>query len=143
MWLKNNKKKLVQPFHFLLPGCVITPSGLCVEHSCCPKGLNTTDHFFIGFSTSQEQLVAVWCVALGLACVLVQVRLNQLMKQQERLLRESEATVARRETIILRREAMAHSSHKQTSKGELKRLTQGLQRRIQDTNKVGDVHFCI
>lgn len=71
----------------------------------------------------------------------MQVRLNLLMKQQERLLRESEATVARRETIILRREAMAHSSHKQTSKGELKRITQGLQRRIQDTNKVGDVHF--
>lgn len=73
----------------------------------------------------------------------MQVRLNLLMKQQERLLRESEATVARRETIILRREAMAHSSHKQTSKGELKRITQGLQRRIQDTNKVGERAFCI
>lgn len=71
----------------------------------------------------------------------VQVRLNQLMKQQERLLRESEATVARRETIVLRRETMAHSSHKQTSKGELKRVTQGLQRKIQDTHKVGDVDF--
>ncbi|XP_040892417.1 coiled-coil domain-containing protein 40 [Toxotes jaculatrix] len=65
----------------------------------------------------------------------MEVRLSQLMKQQERLLRESEATVARRETIVLRREAMVHSSHKQTTKGELTRFIQGLQRRIQDTHK--------
>ncbi|XP_038570330.1 coiled-coil domain-containing protein 40 isoform X2 [Micropterus salmoides] len=65
----------------------------------------------------------------------MEVRLNQLMKQQERLLRESEATVARRETIVLRREAMVHGSHKQATKGELNRITQGLQRKIQDTHK--------
>ncbi|XP_041790181.1 coiled-coil domain-containing protein 40 [Chelmon rostratus] len=65
----------------------------------------------------------------------MEVRLNQLMKQQERLLRESEATVARRETIILRREAMVHFSHRQTTKGELSRVIQGLQRKIQDIHK--------
>ncbi|XP_018534051.1 coiled-coil domain-containing protein 40 isoform X1 [Lates calcarifer] len=65
----------------------------------------------------------------------MEVRLNQQMKQQERLLRESEATVARRETIVLRREAMIHSSQKQTTKGELNRFIQGLQRKIQDTHK--------
>lgn len=63
------------------------------------------------------------------------------MKQQERLLRESEATVARRETIVLRREAMVLSTHKQTTKGELNRITHGLQRKIQDTHKVRDVDF--
>ncbi|XP_071361508.1 coiled-coil domain-containing protein 40 [Trachinotus anak] len=65
----------------------------------------------------------------------MEVRLNQLMKQQELLLRASEATVARRETIVLRREAMVLSSHKQTTKGELNRFIQGLQRKIQDTHK--------
>ncbi|XP_023262649.1 coiled-coil domain-containing protein 40 [Seriola lalandi dorsalis] len=65
----------------------------------------------------------------------MEVRLNQLMKQQELLLRESEATVARRETIVLRKEAMVNSSHKQTTKGELSRFIQGLQRKIQDTHK--------
>ncbi|XP_035515431.1 coiled-coil domain-containing protein 40 [Morone saxatilis] len=68
----------------------------------------------------------------------MEVRLNQLMKQQEQLLRESEATVARRETIVLRREAMihsSHSSHKQSTMGELSRVIQGLQRKIQDTHK--------
>ncbi|KAA8594484.1 hypothetical protein FQN60_011619 [Etheostoma spectabile] len=65
----------------------------------------------------------------------MEVRLTQLMKQQERLLRESEATVARRETIVLRREAMVHNSHRQTTKGDLSRVTQALQRKIQDTHK--------
>ncbi|XP_051801088.1 coiled-coil domain-containing protein 40 isoform X2 [Acanthochromis polyacanthus] len=65
----------------------------------------------------------------------MEVRLNQLMKQRERLLRESEATVARRETIVLRREAMVHNSHKQTTKGDLSRLIQGLQRKTQETHK--------
>ncbi|XP_059199638.1 coiled-coil domain-containing protein 40 [Centropristis striata] len=65
----------------------------------------------------------------------MEVRLNQLMKQQENLLRESEATVARRETIVLRREVIGHSSHKQTTKGELSHLRQGLQRKIHDTHK--------
>ncbi|XP_070710661.1 coiled-coil domain-containing protein 40 [Pempheris klunzingeri] len=65
----------------------------------------------------------------------MEVRLSQLLKQQERLLRESEATVERRETIVLRREAMIHSSHRQTTKGELNRIAQGLQRKIQDTHK--------
>ncbi|XP_034744686.1 coiled-coil domain-containing protein 40 [Etheostoma cragini] len=65
----------------------------------------------------------------------MEVRLTQLMKQQERLLRESEATVARRETIVLRREAMVHDSHRQTTKGDLSRVTQALQRKIQDTRK--------
>ncbi|KAM8880531.1 coiled-coil domain-containing protein 40 isoform 2-T3 [Spinachia spinachia] len=65
----------------------------------------------------------------------MEVRLNQLMKQQERLLRESEATVERRETIVLRREAIDHSSHRQTTKGELLRIAQGLQRKIQATHK--------
>ncbi|TDH16399.1 hypothetical protein EPR50_G00020560 [Perca flavescens] len=65
----------------------------------------------------------------------MEVRLTQLMKQQERLLRESEATVARRETIVLRREAMVHGSLRQTTKGELSRVTQALQRKIQDTHK--------
>lgn len=74
-------------------------------------------------------------------CVSLQVRLNQLMKQQEQLLRESEATVARRETLVLRREAMVHSSHKQTTQGDVKHAIQGLQRKIQDTHKVGEVEF--
>ncbi|XP_068590798.1 coiled-coil domain-containing protein 40 [Cebidichthys violaceus] len=67
----------------------------------------------------------------------MEVRLNQLMKQQERLLRESEATVERRETIVLRSEAIAHHSahRRQTSKGELSRITQRLQRKIRDTQK--------
>ncbi|XP_029295682.1 coiled-coil domain-containing protein 40, partial [Cottoperca gobio] len=65
----------------------------------------------------------------------MEVRLNQLMKQQERLLRESEATVARRETIVLRRETMVLGSNKQITKGELNHVTQGLQRKIQDTHK--------
>lgn len=81
---------------------------------------------------------------LGLSicvCRSVQVRLNQLMKQQEKLLRESEATVARRETIVLRREAMVHGSHKQSTKGDLNSIIQGLQRKIQDTHKVGEVKF--
>lgn len=74
-------------------------------------------------------------------CLSVQVRLNQVMKQQERLLRESEATVARRENVALRMEAMVHSSHKQTTKGELNRFIQGLQRKIPDTHKVADMDF--
>ncbi|XP_008315900.1 coiled-coil domain-containing protein 40 isoform X2 [Cynoglossus semilaevis] len=65
----------------------------------------------------------------------MEVRLNQLKKQQEQLVRESEATVARRETLVLRREVMDHSSHKQTSKGDLSRHTLGLQRKIKDTHK--------
>ncbi|XP_028993575.1 coiled-coil domain-containing protein 40 [Betta splendens] len=65
----------------------------------------------------------------------MEVRLNKLMKLQEQLLRESEATVARRETIVLRREAMLHSSHKQTTVGELTLVTQGLQAKIKDTHK--------
>ncbi|XP_031722936.1 coiled-coil domain-containing protein 40 [Anarrhichthys ocellatus] len=67
----------------------------------------------------------------------MEVRLNQLMKQQEQLLRESEATVARRETIVLRSEAIAHHSahRRQTSKGELNRITQRLQRKLRDTQK--------
>ncbi|KAJ0033401.1 hypothetical protein NQD34_000508 [Periophthalmus magnuspinnatus] len=59
----------------------------------------------------------------------MEVRLTQLMKERERLLRESEATVARRETIVLRRESILHSSpNKQSTKGELQRLIQSLQR---------------
>ncbi|XP_053183141.1 coiled-coil domain-containing protein 40 [Scomber japonicus] len=65
----------------------------------------------------------------------MEVRVSQLMKQQERLLRESEDTVARRETIVFRKEAMAQSSNKQTTKAELSRITQGLQRKIQETHK--------
>ncbi|XP_047435310.1 coiled-coil domain-containing protein 40 isoform X1 [Mugil cephalus] len=63
------------------------------------------------------------------------VRLNQLMKKQERLLRESEATVARRETIVLHREAVVHNSQKQTTKGKLSHFIQGLQRKIQEKHK--------
>lgn len=66
----------------------------------------------------------------------MQVRLNQLMKQQEQWQRESEATVARRETIVLRREAMVQSSHKQTTKAQLNLIIQGMQRKIQETHKV-------
>lgn len=72
-----------------------------------------------------------------------QVRLNQLKKQQEQLVRESEATVARRETLVLRREVMDHSSHKQTSKGDLSRHTLGLQRKIKDTHKVRDLDLSL
>uniref|UniRef100_A0A3B4A5Z1 Coiled-coil domain containing 40 n=1 Tax=Periophthalmus magnuspinnatus TaxID=409849 RepID=A0A3B4A5Z1_9GOBI len=67
----------------------------------------------------------------------MEVRLTQLMKERERLLRESEATVARRETIVLRRESILHSSpNKQSTKGELQRLIQSLQRKINNTHKV-------
>ncbi|KAK1885678.1 Coiled-coil domain containing protein 40 [Dissostichus eleginoides] len=65
----------------------------------------------------------------------MEVRLNHLLKQQERLLKESEATVERREVIVLRREAMFHTSKKRTTKGEVNRVTQGLQRKIHDTHK--------
>ncbi|KAK7929672.1 hypothetical protein WMY93_006067 [Mugilogobius chulae] len=66
----------------------------------------------------------------------MEVRLTQLMKERERLLRESEATVARRETIVLRREFLLHGSpNKQTTKGDLQRLIQGLQRKITTTHK--------
>ncbi|XP_069569961.1 coiled-coil domain-containing protein 40 [Brachyistius frenatus] len=65
----------------------------------------------------------------------MEVRLNQLMKQQERLLRESEATVSRRETIVLRRDAITHSSHKQSTQGELSRVTRSRQRIVQETHK--------
>lgn len=71
------------------------------------------------------------------------MRLNQLKKQQEQLVRESEATVARRETLVLRREVMDHSSHKQTSKGDLSRHTLGLQRKIKDTHKVSDLDLSL
>ncbi|KAK9540308.1 hypothetical protein VZT92_002769 [Zoarces viviparus] len=68
----------------------------------------------------------------------MEVRLNLLMKQQEQLLRESEATVARRETIILRCEANARQSahRRQTRKDELNRITQRLQRKLRDTQKL-------
>ncbi|KAF3687186.1 Coiled-coil domain-containing protein 40 [Channa argus] len=65
----------------------------------------------------------------------MEVRLNQLMKQQEQLLRESEAAVERRETTVLRKEAMFHTSHKQTTKGDLTLVIHSLQRKIQDTLK--------
>lgn len=65
----------------------------------------------------------------------MEVRLTQLMKDRERLLRESEATVARRDTIVLRRESMLHNSPKQTTKGELQRIIQSLQRKITVTHK--------
>ncbi|KAJ4944290.1 hypothetical protein JOQ06_012834 [Pogonophryne albipinna] len=65
----------------------------------------------------------------------MEVRLNHLLKQQERLLKESEATVERRGVIILRREAMFHTSKKMTTKGEVNRVTQGLQRKTHDTHK--------
>ncbi|KAF3687185.1 Coiled-coil domain-containing protein 40 [Channa argus] len=65
----------------------------------------------------------------------MEVRLNQLMKQQEQLLRESEETVERRETTVLRWEAMFHTSHKQTTKGDLTLVIHSLQRKIQDTLK--------
>lgn len=73
----------------------------------------------------------------------MQVRLKKLMKQQEHLLRESEATVARRETIVLRREAMRHSCHKSSTVGELTLVIQGLQGRIKNTHKVGQVEFSV
>ncbi|KAK5927122.1 hypothetical protein CgunFtcFv8_022641 [Champsocephalus gunnari] len=65
----------------------------------------------------------------------MEVRLNHLLKQQERLLKESEATVERRGVIILRREAMFHTSKKMMTKGEVNRVTQGLQRKTHDTHK--------
>ncbi|KAL3067510.1 hypothetical protein OYC64_017271 [Pagothenia borchgrevinki] len=65
----------------------------------------------------------------------MEVRLNHQLKQQERLLKESEATVERREVIVLRREAMFHTSKKMTTKGEVNRVTQGLQRKTHDTHK--------
>lgn len=71
----------------------------------------------------------------------MQVKLNKLMKQREKLLRDSEAAVARRETIVLRREAMMKSSRQQTTNGELNCVIQGLQRKIQNTHKVEDLIF--
>lgn len=104
------------------------------------KSIRHHSRVSVSFYLSLYELVLYVWILFNM-CVSVQVRLNQLMKQQERLLRESEATVERRETIVLRREAMVHSSHKQTTKGELDRLIQGLQRKIQDTHKVGDMNF--
>lgn len=73
-------------------------------------------------------------------CRSVQVRLDQLQKQQRELQREGVAAVERWDNINLRREAMVHnSSHKQQAmKGELSRIAQGLRRKIKDTNRVGD-----
>ncbi|XP_072318894.1 coiled-coil domain-containing protein 40 [Eucyclogobius newberryi] len=66
----------------------------------------------------------------------MEVRLTQLMKERERLLSESEATVARRETIVLRRESLLHRSpNRESTRGELQRLTQSLQRKISTTHK--------
>ncbi|XP_020795511.2 LOW QUALITY PROTEIN: coiled-coil domain-containing protein 40 [Boleophthalmus pectinirostris] len=66
----------------------------------------------------------------------MEVRLTQLMRDRERLLRESEAVVARRETIVLRRESLLRSSpYKQSTKGQLQRLNQSLQRKINTTHK--------
>jgi len=69
-----------------------------------------------------------------------QVRLNQLMRHQERLLRESEATVERRETIVLRREAIVYGSTRGATRGatrgELSHVNKGLQSKIHDTHKV-------
>ncbi|XP_035492156.1 coiled-coil domain-containing protein 40 isoform X1 [Scophthalmus maximus] len=67
----------------------------------------------------------------------MEVRLDQLQKQQRELQREGVAAVERWDNINLRREAMVHnSSHKQQAmKGELSRIAQGLRRKIKDTNR--------
>ncbi|KAM9857686.1 coiled-coil domain-containing protein 40 [Aulostomus maculatus] len=65
----------------------------------------------------------------------MEVRFSQLMKEQEWLLRKSEAAVERREHIAQRWEATVHNSHRHTTKGELNRIIQGVQRKIQQTHK--------
>ncbi|XP_035993020.1 coiled-coil domain-containing protein 40 isoform X2 [Fundulus heteroclitus] len=65
----------------------------------------------------------------------MELRVNQLTKEQERLMRESEAAVARRENLVLRKEAMVRGSHKEITKDELRRSSEGLQSKIQKTLK--------
>ncbi|KAM6939593.1 coiled-coil domain-containing protein 40 [Xenentodon cancila] len=63
----------------------------------------------------------------------MEVRIEQLKKQQESLMRESETVVETWENITLRKDTMARTSRKKDLKGELKRSSEGLQRKISET----------
>lgn len=69
----------------------------------------------------------------------VQMRIEQLKKQQESLKRESGAAVETWDNIMLRKQTMARTAHRKDIKAELKRCSQGLQRNIWETCKVGEV----
>ncbi|XP_077379655.1 coiled-coil domain-containing protein 40-like isoform X2 [Festucalex cinctus] len=63
-------------------------------------------------------------------------QLNQLLKQREQLVRESVAAVEKRGNIIERNDALARSSKKQMTKGELNLINDGLRRKIKETQKM-------
>ncbi|XP_061626066.1 coiled-coil domain-containing protein 40-like isoform X4 [Phyllopteryx taeniolatus] len=63
-------------------------------------------------------------------------QLNQLIKQQEQLVRMSVAVVERRGNIIARNDALARSTKKQMTKGELNLMNDGLRRKIKETQKM-------
>ncbi|XP_061535990.1 coiled-coil domain-containing protein 40-like isoform X4 [Phycodurus eques] len=63
-------------------------------------------------------------------------QLNQLIKQQEQLVRMSVAVVERRGNIIERNDALARSTKKQMTKGELNLMNDGLRRKIKETQKM-------
>ncbi|XP_061685247.1 coiled-coil domain-containing protein 40-like isoform X2 [Syngnathoides biaculeatus] len=63
-------------------------------------------------------------------------QLNQLMKHREQLVRKSVAGVERRGNIIERHDAMARSTKKQITKGELDLVNNGLRRKVKETQKM-------
>ncbi|XP_036371961.1 coiled-coil domain-containing protein 40-like [Megalops cyprinoides] len=73
----------------------------------------------------------------------MEVRYEQLMKQQGRLLREMEAVVARREAIELHSEAQARSSSKRHAQSDPHSALQNLRRRVQDTQKKSKECDCV
>ncbi|XP_035284606.1 coiled-coil domain-containing protein 40-like isoform X1 [Anguilla anguilla] len=65
----------------------------------------------------------------------MEVRYDQLMKQQARLLRELDAAVARREAIEMHCETQARSARTRPAHTESHSVLQGLRRKIQDCQK--------
>ncbi|KAJ8267373.1 hypothetical protein COCON_G00125450 [Conger conger] len=65
----------------------------------------------------------------------MEVRYEQLMKQQARLLRELDAAVARREAIEMHSETQAQFSRSRPVQSESRSVLQGLRRKIQDCQK--------
>nr|XP_056704614.1 coiled-coil domain-containing protein 40 [Euleptes europaea] len=65
----------------------------------------------------------------------MQVRYNQLKRQQERMMRDMEAAVARRETIMIRGEDQNKMNKKVLTKGDFHYKKQELKKKIKETQK--------
>ncbi|PAA68484.1 hypothetical protein BOX15_Mlig020612g1 [Macrostomum lignano] len=65
----------------------------------------------------------------------MEVRLGQLMRQQEQLIQEMEKSVSRRDTIATRGEAQARAKVKVVTKGAMQRELNELRKRIKQTIK--------